>query len=103
MNRRFSTVSFETLLADSKLAPPASDRALLNDAEVIYAVQPGVSREVLVYGREKLQRIAASEIPEGARVLRVGLSDGGRQLESLLALVHETKGSHDYVPPLSTN
>ena len=103
MNGRFAVVPLDILLADSKRSPAAHDRALLNNADVIYAVQTDRGHEVLVYGREKLQRIAASEIPEGARVLRVGLSDGARQLESLLALVHETKGSHDYVPPLSAN
>jgi len=35
-------------------------------------------------------------VPEGARVLRIALGSDRRKLPPLLALVRETKGSHDY-------
>jgi hypothetical protein len=99
-------VPFDSLLAETVETNPvrsASNRSLLNNADVIYAVETERGRDILIYGREKLQQIAASDVPEGARVLRVGLTSDGCQLDSLLNLVRETKGFHDYAGPACPN
>ena len=71
---------------------------LLADAEVVYAVSGPSLRDILVFGKEKLRRIAQSEIPEGARVVRVRVGANSTELERLLDLVRQRKGYHDYVP-----
>ena len=98
MERRPFTVSIESVLAGAPAGTPApSDaRRLINHADVIYAVEQESKQDILLFGKEKLERIARSDVPEGARVLRIALGSDRRKLKRLLALVRETKGSHDY-------
>ncbi len=98
MERRRFTVSVESVLsgAPAGTPTPADARRLLNHADVIYAVEPESNHDILLFGKEKLKRIASSDVPEGARVLRIALGSDRRKLPPLLALVRETKGSHDY-------
>ncbi len=63
---------------------------------MIYAVEPESKHDILLFGKEKLESIARSDVPEGARVLRIALGTDQRKLTRLLALVREAKGSHDY-------
>jgi hypothetical protein len=105
MNRRLPIIPFDSLLAETTDTKPrtASNRTLLNNADVIYAVEAERGRDILIFGREKLQRIAASDVPEGARVLRVGLTSDNCQLDTLLDLVRQAKGFHDYAGPAFPN
>ena len=98
MERRPFTVSAESVLSGAPVGTPApaDARRLINHADVIYAVEPEGKRDILLFGREKLDRIAQSDVPEGARVLRIALGSDRRKLPNLLALVRETKGFHDY-------
>ena len=98
MERRPFTVSAESVLAGAPAGTPApaDARRLINHADVIYAVEPESKHDILLFGKEKLERIAQSDVPEGARVLRIALGTDQRKLTRLLALVREAKGSHDY-------
>ncbi len=96
MKRRANLINLEALTADGQHAEQSDPRNLLADAEVVYAVDGRQDREIVVFGREKLQRIAESEVPEGARVVRVQLSSGANELQSLLELVQQHKGRHEY-------
>ncbi len=69
---------------------------MLAEADVVYAVNPDNQRDVLVVGREKLREIAASDVPQGARIVRVNVGNEPHRLQRLLALVRQTKGYHDY-------
>lgn len=98
MERRGFVVSIESVLSSevANTPAPADARRLLHHADVIYAVESQSRQDILLFGKEKLDRIARSDVPEGARVLRIALGSDHRKLQRLLALVHETKGSHDY-------
>jgi hypothetical protein len=72
---------------------------LVQQADVIYAIEDSEKPAILLYGKEKLQRIAQSELPEGARILRVGLGPKRQNLDRLLQLVQQAKGSVDYAEP----
>jgi len=98
MERRSFIVSIESVLtgAPAGTPAPADARRLLNHADVIYAVEAESQQDILVYGKEKLARIARSDVPEGARVLRIAMGSDRRKLQHLLALVRDAKGSHDY-------
>lgn len=77
--------------------PGAADALkLLADADVVYAVDPDNRRDILVAGREKLREIAASDVPQGARIVRVNVGSEPHRLERLLALVRQSKGFDDY-------
>ena len=69
---------------------------MLAEADVVYAVNPDNQRDILVVGREKLREIAASDVPQGARIVRVNVGSEPHRLERLLALVRQSKGYHDY-------
>jgi hypothetical protein len=101
MNRQENVIALEQLTAPCN-CPSDGTRVdphqLLADAEVVYAVGGPHARDILVFGKEKLRRIAQSEIPEGARVVRVRVGSGSSELERLLDLVRQRKGYHDYVP-----
>jgi hypothetical protein len=99
MERRVNVIPFEALVAENH--SPAGDlgsnpKQLLDHAEVVYAVNGRDDRDILIYGKEKLRRIAESDVPEGARVVRVRIRSGQKELERLLELVRESKGRHDY-------
>jgi hypothetical protein len=98
MGRRPFTVSVESVLsgAPAGTPAPADARRLINHADVIYAVESESKHDILLFGKEKLESIARSDVPEGARVLRIALGSDQRKLPHLLALVREAKGSHDY-------
>ena len=98
MERRPFTVSVESVLsgAPAGTPTPADARRLINHADVIYAVEPESKHDILLFGKEKLESIARSDVPEGARVLRIALGTDQRKLTRLLALVREAKGFHDY-------
>jgi hypothetical protein len=99
MERRINEIPFEALittendLVNGLVADPGH---LLNSADVVYAVDGRDDRDILIYGKDKLRRIAESDVPEGARVVRVRIRSGQNELESLLELVRQTKGYHDY-------
>ena len=63
---------------------------------MVYAVDPDNQHDILVVGRDKLREIAASDAPQGARVLRVKIGHEPHRLERLLALVRQSRGYHDY-------
>jgi hypothetical protein len=98
MERRPFTVSVESVLsgAPAGTPAPANARRLIHHADVIYAIEPEGKSDILLFGKEKLERLAHSDVPEGARVLRIDLGSDRRRLPKLLALVRETKGFHDY-------
>jgi hypothetical protein len=98
MERRGFIVSIESVLSGAPAGTPApvDARRLINHADVIYAVEPENKQDILLFGKDKLERIARSDVPEGARVLRIALGSDRRKLQKLLTLVRETKGSHDY-------
>ncbi|MCU0874799.1 MAG: hypothetical protein MUE50_20920 [Pirellulaceae bacterium] len=98
MDRRAFVVSIESVLSGAPAGTPApvDARRLINHADVIYAVEPESKQDILLFGKAKLERIARSDVPEGARVLRIALGSDRRKLQRLLTLVRETKGSHDY-------
>jgi hypothetical protein len=99
MERRVNVIPFETLVADENPSTGESSggsKQLLDSADVVYAVNGRDERDILIYGREKLRRIAESDVPEGARVVRVRIRSGPKELERLLELVRQSKGYHDY-------
>ena len=99
MDRQENIIRLEQLTDASKCHADSSTvdpQRLLDDAEVVYAVSGRDHRDVLVFGKDKLRRIAESEIPEGARVIRVRVGSGPKDLERLLELVRHSKGYHDY-------
>jgi hypothetical protein len=99
MYRLVNIISLEALTDDSQQDAASADvgsHRLLDNADVVYAVNGRDDRDIVVFGKEKLRRIAESEIPEGARVVRVQLRSGSSELQSLLALVQQSKGHHDY-------
>ena len=99
MERRVNVIPFDTLVANEQ-APTGEmvgdPKQLLQSADVVYAVNGRDERDILIYGREKLRRIAESDVPEGARVVRVRIRSGQKDLERLLELVRQSKGYHDY-------
>lgn len=99
MERRINEIPFEALITtenDLVNGLVADPRQLLDSADVVYAVDGRDDRDILIYGKDKLRRIAESDVPEGARVVRVRIRTGQNELESLLELVRQTKGYHDY-------
>lgn len=100
MQRRINEIPFEALITtENDLVNGllgGDTKQLLDSAEVVYAVDGRNDRDILIYGKEKLRRIAESDVPEGARVVRVRIRSGQNELESLLELVRQTKGYHDY-------
>ncbi len=99
MDRRDHVIPFESLVSNGKRPLVASGNdpmRLLNDADVVYAVDGRDDRDILIYGKEKLRRIAESDVPEGARVVRVRIRSGSREMERLLEIVRQSKGRHDY-------
>ncbi|TVS09081.1 MAG: hypothetical protein EA424_27840 [Planctomycetaceae bacterium] len=99
MERRINEIPFEALITtenDLVNGLVADPRQLLDSADVVYAVNGRDDRDILIYGKDKLRRIAESDVPEGARVVRVRIRTGQNELESLLELVRQTKGYHDY-------
>ncbi len=99
MERRINEIPFEALITtenDLVNGLVADPRQLLDSADVVYAVDGRDDRDILIYGKDKLRRIAESDVPEGARVVRVRIRTGQNELESLLELVRQTKGHHDY-------
>jgi hypothetical protein len=99
MDRPADSVALDMLLNNGAGQPSPHAgvwQALLADADVVYAVEGDGERNILVFGREKLQEIADSDVPQGARVLRVNVGSGPHQLQQLLALVGQSKGYHDY-------
>ena len=77
-------------------AGAVSAMKMLAEADVVYAVDPGNQRDILVVGREKLREIAASDVPQGARIVRVNTGSEPHRFQRLLALVRQSKGYHDY-------
>jgi hypothetical protein len=99
MERRVNVIPFDALVANEN-APTGemtSDlKKLFGSADVVFAVNGRDERDILIYGKEKLRRIAESDVPEGARVVRVRIRSGQKELERLLELVRQSKGYHDY-------
>jgi hypothetical protein len=99
MERRVNVIPFDALVANENTPPGemTSDlKKLFGSADVVFAVNGRDERDILIYGREKLRRIAESDVPEGARVVRVRIRSGQKELERLLELVRQSKGYHDY-------
>jgi hypothetical protein len=99
MERGSQVIPLESIITRESAegaAPELRTRSILSRADVIYAVDAGQDRHILVFGKDKLARIASSDVPEGARVLRVALGPNRSRLQELLTLVREAKGHHDY-------
>ena len=74
-------------------------RELVRNADIIWAYNPERENASLVYGRERLQEIAAGaeDTMKGMVIaFRVDFSEGSRELELLCAAVQFFKGSHCY-------
>jgi len=71
-------------------------RETLKHADVIFGVDVDSEREFVVYGKEVLQRIVASNEGKMLRVARVELDQDTHELEYLLAAVRVLRGHDDY-------
>jgi hypothetical protein len=96
--KRSQSVPVQILLNETD-SDPTGTHPLLRQAEVIYAVKEAPEGDILIFGKEKMARIASSDCPEGARVLRVALSSERQDFHRLLQLVHREKGAVDYAEP----
>ena len=99
MKQLDNVVSLDELMqGDATLAPgcTANPRDLLSGADVVYAVNPTNQREILVFGRVRLQQIAESDFPAGVRILRVNVGNELEHLQCLLNLVQQSKGACDF-------
>ncbi|MCL4200953.1 MAG: hypothetical protein KJ000_00560 [Pirellulaceae bacterium] len=99
MERRVNVIPFESLVVGKKATETdvnTESKRLFDHADVVYAVDGGNERDILIYGKEKLRRIAESDVPEGARVVRVRIRSGQKELERLVEMVRQSKGRHDY-------
>jgi hypothetical protein len=99
MDRQRHVVPFALLTSHGiqpTVATTEHPSRLLDDADIVYAINGQDNRDILIFGREKLRRIAASDVPEGARVFRVRVCSESGELERLLELVQQRKGRHDY-------
>jgi hypothetical protein len=99
MERRVNVIPFDSLVVGKKATETDANtdsKRLLDHAEVVYAVDGGDERDILIYGKDKLRRIAESDVPEGARVVRVRIRSGQKELERLVEMVRQSKGRHDY-------
>jgi hypothetical protein len=76
--------------------PDADPEPMLQSADIITGVDVMSCHEFLVYGRQTLERIAASMADEVVSVLRIGLDEETDELEKLVVLVEQVKGQHDY-------
>lgn len=86
-------------LFDEGMSPNLSSdpRKAFNDANVIIGHDWMTGNEFVVFGRQKLEKIAISGETEMCRFLRIGLDQDTDDLEKLIALVTVIKGSHDYL------
>lgn len=73
-------------------------RELLKQADIIRGIDVKTKNDFLVYGRETLERIVKSGVPERVRIVYVGLDQATEELEWLLAAVKVLKGHFDYQP-----
>ena len=96
--KRTNSVPIETIFNAAE-QDPSGAHPLLRRAEVIYAVGEPAEGDVLLYGKEKIRRIADSDCPEGARVLRVAVGPERQDFHRLLQLVRQAKGTIDYAEP----
>jgi len=87
---------------EKELRPNVSDnfdaRAILKAADLIFGVDVMSEKEMLVFGKKKLEQIIRKGTAKSLEVLRV-LIDGDEssdELEKLIALVQTVKGYHDY-------
>ncbi|HTI50559.1 MAG TPA: hypothetical protein VL475_06400 [Planctomycetaceae bacterium] len=73
-------------------------RGVLEAAEVIIGRDVMSGREFILYGREKIQRIAEGTEPAGAVTLCIALDQdpGSGDIDRLTMLVAAVKGRHDY-------
>lgn len=95
-----STIPINAIF-DEKLKPNRSDPTtdyvrLLAEADVILGVDVMSQRQFLVYGRELLSRIVDSGKGAECEVVRVALDQDTLELELLIALVIQLKGTQDY-------
>jgi hypothetical protein len=98
MYRPDEILSLDVIVSGLASQAPASEDhplRLLADADVVYAVDPETHKGLLVLGQEKLQQIADSDVPQGARVVRVAVGHEPDHLERLLAAVRQSKGVDD--------
>jgi hypothetical protein len=95
MLRPDEVLSLEVLvngLASQEQASEDHPLRLLADADVVYAVDPETRKDLVVLGQEKLQEIADSDVPQGARVVRVAIGHAPHHVQRLLDLVRQSKG-----------
>lgn len=71
-------------------------RELIDTRDVILGVDNDSRREVLIYGRDTLERIAKSGEGEAVRILRIEFDFSTDDLEKLCGIVQAVKGRHDY-------
>jgi hypothetical protein len=99
MSRGSPIIPFESIInrqPPEEADPSLRTRSILSRADVIYAVDTAKDSHILVFGKDKLARIASSDVPEGARILRIALGPNRSRLQELLTLVRDAKGHHDY-------
>src|SRR5262249_50228524 len=91
-------VPIHALLDESGVRPNlcADPRRALHDAEVIFGVDVASGNEVIVYGRQVLERIALGRGARAVGVLRVSLDQATGEVEQLIALVGVVKGRDAY-------
>jgi hypothetical protein len=69
---------------------------LVNAADIIIGVSRADGHEFLMYGRDVVERIAASRQPEQVSILRIEMDQETDDLERLCALLRLLKGRDDY-------
>jgi hypothetical protein len=73
-------------------------RTAFETADVIFGVDVATGREILVFHRGELQKIAVTGMEDRLRVLRISIDSVGDELELLTAACEAYRGHHDYKP-----
>ena len=92
------TIPFHALYAadGTSLSTEAFDaRKIIQNSDIIFAVDVMSDRMLLVYGRDALQRIAGGGESEILSILKIAIDEGTEELDMLLKLVETLKGRHD--------
>jgi hypothetical protein len=91
-------IPIDALFASDGISPnPELDAAkMLSEAQVIIGRDVMTGHEFLLFGRDRLARIARTGVEQAAVVLKIELDQETDELEKLIALVEFIKGKHDY-------
>lgn len=93
--RRFRHIPFHAL-TDNCEVENASNRLLVEKADVIFGQDVDSRRPFVLYGTERLEAIRAGGETEQLRVLVIDLDDDTTELEWAVAAVRTLKGHDDY-------